>query len=122
MKLAVLTNEALKGELLAQGQSPLVTIEWITNPAEFNIQPGADALIDLLFEETPERISLLSKFSLKPVIINAVIINDAKLTEIFTRINGWNTFLRRNLVEVATQQQAHKSLVVEIFSQLNKTV
>ena len=57
MKIVVITNDALKAELLQQGMPDDVQVEW-----QHEIAPvvGADAYVDLLFIQSEERINKLT--------------------------------------------------------------
>ena len=58
MKIAVITNEALKEEWLAQGLANDVQVEWLT---EIMAVPGIDCYIDLAFKTDTGRIAELNK-------------------------------------------------------------
>ncbi|MBC7872446.1 MAG: hypothetical protein H7Y01_00545 [Ferruginibacter sp.] len=118
MKIVVITNDALKEELLVQGVQDTIQLEWQEEPHPVQ---GADGYIDLLFNNTPARISALTKFQPAIVIVNAVSHTLSELPPDFTRINGWNSFLKRPLVEAAGMDTS-KQLVEKIFSGFNKTV
>src|SRR5258706_16064747 len=101
MMIVVLANENLKMELLAQGISENVTIHWITEPKELPYYKDANGCIDLLFQNDSERIKLLQQLQPKPILINAVIPALNQLPGGFIRFNGWNTFLKRPVIEAA---------------------
>ena len=63
MRLVVLADEILKEELLSNGITGEVDIIWIDDVDEFTYQENADGCIDLLFDNTKERIELLKKLS-----------------------------------------------------------
>ena len=96
MKIAVIANDALKEEWLAQGVQEAMTIEWITEP---KIVEGTDCYIDLLFNTDSDRIIKLKKLQPAFIIVNSVNATLKDLPENFIRINGWPTFLKRPLVE-----------------------
>ena len=118
--IIVLANENLKMELLAQGVSENVAIHWITEPKELLHYRDADAYIDLLFQNDSERIKLLQQLQPKPILINAVIPALNQLPGDFIRFNGWNTFLKRPVIEAAGIDEKIKSKAEEIFSLFNK--
>ncbi|HKB45756.1 MAG TPA: 3-hydroxyacyl-CoA dehydrogenase family protein [Chitinophagaceae bacterium] len=120
MMIIVLANENLKMELLAQGVSENVAIHWITEPKELLHYRDADAYIDLLFQNDSERIKLLQQLQPKPILINAVIPALNQLPGDFIRFNGWNTFLKRPVIEAAGIDEKIKSKAEEIFSLFNK--
>jgi len=123
MKIVVIATEDLKNELLAQELSDKTEVEW-----QQEIMPvqDADAYIDLLFNHSSERIDKLQKLSAglsgHPVliIVNAVNLTLKELPAGFIRINGWSSFLKRNLVEAAGNDENKKS-AEKIFSCFNKS-
>jgi 3-hydroxybutyryl-CoA dehydrogenase len=120
MMIAVLTNENLKMELLAQGVKEHVQINWITEAEALLHHKNADAYIDLLFQTDTERIKLLQQLRPKPILINAAIPVLNQLPANFTRFNGWNTFLKRSVIEAAGSDETMKTKAAEIFSLFNK--
>ncbi len=106
MKAVVITNEALKAELLAQNESAAKDLVWQSAPAPV---VGADYYVDLLFEPSPARIRQLNGLAPATIIVNAVATPLQELPGHFIRINGWPTFLKREWVEaVANDPQAKK--------------
>ena len=118
MKIVVITNDDLKKELLVQGIRDNVQIEW-----QQEIHPVQDAVgyIDLLFNHSAERIDKLKELQPATVIVNAVNNILDELPSGFIRINGWNSFLKRPLVEAAGAD-AGKKMAETIFSGFNKTM
>ena len=98
MKIVVITNDDLKKELLVQGIRDNVQIEW---QQEIRPVQDADNYIDLLFNHSAERIDKLKELQPATVIVNAVNNILDELPSGFIRINGWNSFLKRPLVEAA---------------------
>lgn len=121
MKLVVLANDSLKEELLAQGSSANMQVEWITDPAYFSRHSDADAFMDLLFINEPARISLLNSNPSIPVIINYVTGTLQELPLQFVRINAWPTFLKRPVVEASGKDEMIKDKAAAIFSAFGKT-
>jgi 3-hydroxybutyryl-CoA dehydrogenase len=119
MKVFVLANEELKQELLSQPLSDQLDIQWLDDIID---QPGksADACIDLLFEHTPGRVHWLKKQA-PLVVINAVTTPLNLIKEEFVRINGWNTFLGRNLVEAACNNDIIKEKATKLFELFGRT-
>ena len=117
MKIVVITNEVLKSELLAQQSVENVVVEW---QDEINPVQDADAYIDLLFNHSAERIDKLKNLHPATIIINAVNVTLNELPPGFIRINGWNSFLKRNLVEAAGADE-NKKAAEKIFSCFNKS-
>ena len=124
MKIAVITNDVLKEEWLAQGIGDAVEMEWLPEPIAVE---NADGYIDLLFQPAAERINKLKKLSAgsggQPAIIlvNSVMETLNHLPEKFIRINGWPTFLKRPVVESSCNDEDLKKQAENIFSFFNKT-
>lgn len=118
MKVAVICNEDLKQELLAQGEPEGLELLWGNTLHSVN---ETDACIDLLFQPTPERIRELQSLPVPLIIANAVTDTRAALPENFVRINGWKTFLKRPVIEAAAagHQQA---LTEKLFAGFHKKV
>lgn len=117
MKIAVITNDALKEEWLAQGIQDAVGIEWLAEPIAIE---NADCYIDLLFQPGAERINKLQKLQPAIIIVNSVMATLNKLPEKFIRINGWLTFLKRPVVESSCSNDDLKNQAEKIFSSFNK--
>ena len=116
MKIVVITNEELKKEMLFQELSGNIEVEW---QQEMRQVHGADAYIDLLFNHSAERIDKLKEFQPAIIIVNSVIVPLNDLPAGFVRINGWNSFLRRPLVEAAGDD-VNKIASENIFSCFKK--
>ena len=101
MKIVVIGNDDLKGELLQQGLQPAVQIEWISDITKAGEIDHADTYIDLLFDEDREaRLEVLKTLPAEIVIVNDVAGTTENLPGSFVRINAWPTFLKRQIVEV----------------------
>ncbi len=117
MKIAVITNDALKEEWLAQGMPDAVWTEWLAKPIPVE---KADCYIDLLFQPAAERINKLQKLQPAIIIVNSVMTTLNKLPEKFIRINGWPGFLKRPVIESSCPHDELKKQVEKIFSSFNK--
>jgi 3-hydroxybutyryl-CoA dehydrogenase len=120
MKIVVLANNSLKEELLVQGLQDNVQVEWIDAISQMNKYPDADAYIDLLFDNDPVRIGLLRAIARQPVIINYVTGTLNGLPSNFVRINGWNSFLKRPIVEVSCVDAEIAAKAEKIFALFSK--
>ena len=122
MQLIVLADNVLKEELTCFGVDQYTSIEWIQDINDFRNFPDADSWIDLLFNPDEDRIDLLKELSSKPVIINSVEKSLVGTGSNFVRINGWPTFLNRNVVEASILSETLKPSTERIFSSLNRQV
>lgn len=118
MLWVVSANDELKEHFLAKGISNEVKIEWVNKTEELFKYPAADAFFDLLFTNNKAGIDVLSRLLPKPVIINAVACE--KLRYPFVRINGWNTFLEREIMEAACPDEGKRLTAENFFHLLNR--
>jgi 3-hydroxybutyryl-CoA dehydrogenase len=120
MKIVLLANSEQKGELIAQLESMPAGLIWSTDLAALKDVTNADACIDLLYDDTADRLKDLKQLQTGVIIINSVLSPLNELTRGCIRINGWNTFLKRPVVEAAGHSNLEKAGT--IFSFLNKKV
>jgi 3-hydroxybutyryl-CoA dehydrogenase len=118
VRIILLADTEQKEDLITQTvQAELL---WAAEPASLTNAGGADACIDLLFDNTEERIKELRRLQAGSVIINSVINPLNELTTGFIRINGWNTFLKRSIIEASGHDNTRQA--EKIFYLLNKTI
>src|SRR5579875_1484236 len=118
MKIAVLTNEDLKAELLSNGVQSELEIVYVESVNDF-LKKDADAYIDLLFENEKQRIEVLQKLLPKTIIINSVKDTLQETYSSFIRINAWPTFLKSSLIEASVIEGKAED-AEKIFSFFNK--
>ena len=119
MRLVVLADEILKQELLNDVGNRQVEIIWIDSVDEFSNNTNADGYIDLVFDNTNQRIELLKNFS-QPVIVDSVTDTLRDINAPFVRINAWPGFFRRSVVEASCNSNSLKEKTERIFNGLNK--
>ena len=122
MTVVILANEELKQELLAQGSQSSVTLHWIDHIEQFHHYPDVAAFIDLLFTWEEERLAILKKLPVRPIIITSTNNNLPDLPGHFVSINGWPTFLKRPIVEAYANDEEIKDSTSVVFSFFNKTI
>ena len=120
MRWVALADESLKEELLSDGTNGEMDLVWINKAEEFTQCGNADGYIDLLFDNTKERIEMLKNFSTKPVIVNSVITTLEQMDAPFIRINAWAGFLKRPVIEASHKNEDIKLKAEDFFSCLNK--
>jgi 3-hydroxybutyryl-CoA dehydrogenase len=109
MQIAVKANAQQKAELLLKIVPDDVLFNFVTD--EINI-PQADIYFDLLFEEDGYFFSAVTD---KPVFVNAVIETSDVLPLNCIRINAWNGFLKRDIIEVfATDTQVYTDVLQKL--------
>lgn len=112
------TNEQ-KEELAAQGQDSSAEWVWATELTALKDVTGAAACIDLLFDDTEQRIKQLRQLQTGILIISSVVNPLNELVSGCIRINGWNTFLKRPIIEAAGNDNM-KNKTEEVFSFFHK--
>src|SRR6478672_10013986 len=113
MRIAICAGDTQKNEILNKGINEGIEVVWLNNLHQ-NI--NADVCLDLLFTETD-----LSKNNFihnMPVFANAVIAPASKLPSNYIRINAWNGFLKRDLIEIATSNEDCKGQAESILNKL----
>lgn len=118
MKIAVITDERMKEELLAGGLQEDVQVEWLKEPYPVG---GADGYFDLLFDTDDERTAKLKQVQAVPVFINAVDSTLRRLPKNFIRLNGWNSFLKRNMMELSCSGDSIKPAAEKIIAAIGRT-
>ena len=121
MTVLLLANEEQRAELLAYPVSEDVELKWINSPGELKPGQSIDACIDLLFENTKERIGWLKNLGTPLIIINSVIVTLQEMQQPFIRINGWNSFLKRPVVEAASMDATIQKKAEVLFASLGRT-
>lgn len=113
MQVLVVANGTLKDELLMNAPI-LPAFKWITHPGEQD-NTNYDACIDLDFDNTAARIDWLNQLESPLVVINSVITPLQQIQTNFIRVNGWNTFLQRPVIEAAAINENNKPITEELF-------
>jgi 3-hydroxybutyryl-CoA dehydrogenase len=122
MTVLLLATAELKEELLAYPVSDTIEVKWITDTAGFVPVHSIDACIDLLFENTSERIAWLKNLQAALIIINSVVTPLNQIDEDFVRINGWNTFLKRPVVEASIINTSLQPQAEQLLSNFGRTI
>ena len=121
MKIILLAAKEQKEELITPGEDLPAEVVWSPEFKMMEEAANADVLIDLLFDDSTERITELKQQGPKMIIVNSVVKTLHELDSSFIRINGWNTFLKRQMVEAAGDESG-KEKAGEVFSFLNKKI
>lgn len=120
MKIILLCNTEQQEELTAQGLHASAELIHADDAALLMINE-ADACIDLLFDNSPERIKKLADLRTEVIAVNSVANTLNELPPGSVRINGWNTFLKRPLIEAAGHDRLKKK-TEQLFFFFNKKV
>ncbi len=122
MQVVIVADEKQKEELLSGNITKEASLIWLNDIKELEQHKSADVYIDLLFENTPQRINLLAQLLPKPIIINSVNDTLAEINSSFVRINGWSTFLSANIIEASCLQESNKSASEQSFTVFGKSI
>lgn len=99
MRIVVAGTQQQEEEWMTPGRETPAGISWYRDLADYS--GPADACIDLSFDGSESRIRVLQSLHIPLVIINSVIRPLDRSTNGFVRMNGWNSFLKRPVVEAA---------------------
>jgi len=122
MTVLLLAKDEQREELFAYPVNEKIELKWITDPGEFIPGQSIDACIDLLFENTTERIAWLKSLQAPLIIINSVVLPLHQIQPHFIRINGWTTFLKSPVVEAAFINTSLQPGAEQLFSWFGRTV
>lgn len=103
MTIQIRCNEQQKNVLLSKNIS--ANIIWNNTDVT-----EADAYVDLLFDVSD---SVFASVTHKPVVVNEVILTLQQLGSNFSRINGWNTFLEKDKVELVTNNETQAGAILQ---------
>lgn len=117
MHIVVLASAAQRAELAVKAGEG---VSWIEHETEFLTHANADLLIDLTYENTPERRALLTGLLPAAIVVNAVTETLHEINAGFIRINGWATFLSAPVLEASCHNVALQAKAEEGFRLLNK--
>lgn len=120
MTVLVIANDEIKDELFSHTAKDVIPLTYIQAPADYVPGKPIDACIDLLFENTAERIGWLNNLQASLIIINSVITPLKNIQRDFIRINGWHTFLKRQMMEAAANNTLLKEKAENLFLSLGK--
>ena len=117
MRIAVITNDHLKAELLAQGVQEGNAIDWLSAPAASG---EWDACIDLLFTPEQDRINALKAMPSSLYLLNDVCGSTINLPPAFVGFNGWATLLSRTVIELADTDAGTRAAAEKILACFNR--
>lgn len=106
MHIAVKAGAQQKQEFLSKGVPSEV---WVSFMDADGTIPGADVYFDLCFEAEGPAFSSITD---KPVFANAVIATSKELPANYIRINAWDGFLKREIIEIVAADSQVSNLTV----------
>lgn len=113
MKIAIRCNELQQQEWLSKPHNDLVEYHFFTEDAFAFFKVEADMYFDLIFDDA----NALNEIKNKLVFVNEVIATCSSFTNPFIRINAWHGFLKREIIELASNKKQY-SIVEEIMKTL----
>ena len=116
MRLALLADEKQYAELMKFGCSPQLEIIRIPVPA---IVEEADIYVDLLFDNSPDRVRSWSLIGAPVLFINAVEFRVYIKDQPIILINGWPGFLEREILEAGGRPE-QKEIAEKLAGLLNR--
>lgn len=102
MRVLLIASDVLKEELLNTDLSSELSIVHINAIATFDQEPSFDACIDLLFDNSSDRIEWLRNLGIPLIVVNSVTATSSQNFPDFVRINGWPGFIGKPLIEAAS--------------------
>jgi 3-hydroxybutyryl-CoA dehydrogenase len=121
MKILIRATEKQKNYLVS-GLSESGNIIFVDNFSESDHNRNADAFIDLMFEDDPSSLADLQHLLPKSVIINSVIKTLGQTNKSFIRINAWEGFFNKPLLEGSFLEDENKTRAEAVLSTLNKKI
>jgi 3-hydroxybutyryl-CoA dehydrogenase len=121
MKILIRATEKQKKDLLS-GLTETGNITFVDNFAKSDFANNADAFIDLIFEDDQSSIIDLQHLLPKTIIINSVIKTLSQTNKNFVRINAWEGFFNKPLLEGAFLEEEYKIRAEKVLSTLNKII
>src|SRR5689334_13180434 len=121
MKIILISTSEQKDQLTAQCKELPADLQWTTDAGSLGKIRDADCCIDLLFENTRERVAILKQLNAALIVFSSVEKQEGWLASDCVRINGWNTFLQRPVIEAAGPARLRMK-TEEIFSLFSKRV
>lgn len=122
MNVLLLANDLQKDELLSLPIDDTVQVTCIKKIENFESGQPIDSCIDLLFDNSDERIERLKKINAPLTIINSVVIPLKDMSQDFIRINGWNTFLKRPVIEASFKNELLKIKARDLFLKFGRKI
>ncbi len=119
MLITVITNTALKNELLQQVNQALLNVQFVGTVNDVSTE--TNVVIDLLFTYSEVAVKALETLQTDMVVVHAPLETLQQLPDNFVRVNAWPTFLQRNVVEAAATS-ANQTLLQQVFAVFNKKV
>ena len=120
MRLAIVSNDDLREELLSTGINDNCEIDWISSSNDLSSYAAADAVIDLLFEQNGYDSFYLKALPDKPVFVHSMNKTIAEIGLPVIRINAWPGFLKSGLAEVCCNNDIAKNEAENFLNLLNR--
>ncbi len=113
MTIVVCSTPEQYAQLMLRGIPVGVTI--VMQSCDETVKMGADIYFDLLFDDENDVFRTVTQ---KPVLVNAVIQNNSQLPDNYIRMNGWNSFLERDILEIAARDNTFFTRATALLDEL----
>ena len=113
MKIVVRSNTTQYEQFINRGIPAGISIILLKDMA---VVPGADAYFDLLYDEAGPSFTTISQ---QPVFVNAVITPGLELPGNYIRINAWNSFFSKPILELVSTNNHYFQMAVTVLEALN---
>jgi 3-hydroxybutyryl-CoA dehydrogenase len=121
MQVVIRSSEESMQELIQNGLKPGCVLYPVSSIQDFLQYPAANAFIDLLFENTPEEITVLKDLK-GLVIIDSVADTLQETDPSFIRINAWPGFLNGALIEGSFLKEEAKKKAEYVLQHFTKAI
>jgi len=122
MNVLLLAHEEQKDELLFFSADNAIQLKWIRKPENLMTSVPVDACVDLSFENSNTRISWLKNLACPLIAVNSVVETSLYAGHGFIRINGWNTFLKRKVVEATCPDNIMRTKADDLFAGFGRKI
>lgn len=122
MQLAVIGTQEQMEELMSSCTNDTAGIVLYKNVNDILLTKNAEAIIDLAFDYSEERIKLLGQLLPKTIIVSGVTPLPDSIKNDFVRFNGWHGFLKNTIAEAAAANENLKTATEKIFAYIGKKI
>ena len=122
MNVLLIASEEQKAELMFLPLDNAIHTKWIREREDSSTIGPIDACVDLLFENSDDIVNWLKSLTCPLIAVNSVVETSLYTGFGFVRINGWNTFLKRKIVEATCPDQLIRKKMDELFAGFGRNV
>lgn len=120
MRVLLIASVVLKDELMNADLSPELKVIHTETTHSVDLKQKFDACIDLLFDNSHERIEFLKQTGIPLIVVNSVMEATERNFPDFVRINGWPGFLSKPILELAANGNTPDTKTEKLFDLFGK--